>query len=164
LSILATILHKNLKEAMISGLKRGMTAEIFTNGKKSHTAAEPLPVSAGWFASLPDLDDMLQAGATGFELMNHGDETGKFLHRKLAIFDDTVIFGSHNLTIASTVTQDEVSFEVQSADFVDRMLKISRHSTQVNGALLDIPEVHQERLSTPYRQWFSSFLGKIYCE
>jgi putative cardiolipin synthase len=164
LSILATIFDPRLKEAILSALKRGVNVELLTNGSESHTAAEPIPFAIGWYASLPGLDEVLLAGAKGYELKHQGGDTARFLHRKLAIFDDTVIFGSHNLTISSTLTQDEVSFEIQSADFAQRMTELSKHSIQINSEALNTESIHLERLATPYRQWFSSFLDKIYLE
>jgi phosphatidylserine/phosphatidylglycerophosphate/cardiolipin synthase-like enzyme len=166
ISILATILHPQLKQALKESLNRGLNLEIFTNSKDAHATVAPLPFSVGWYAGLHDLDELLGLGAIGYGAIQFPDrkDSYHFLHRKLAIIDDAVIFGSHNLTIASTVTQDEMSFEIVSPDFAARMRRLSNESIRRNSVRLDAEEIAVESANTPIRQWFSSLMDKLYLE
>jgi putative cardiolipin synthase len=162
LSILATIIDPRLKQTFIEEMKRGLQLEILTNGKDSHATITPIPISPGWYAGIANLDDLLQNGAVGYEVKYEGEGTFKFIHRKLLVCDDTVIFGSHNLTLASTLVQDEVSYELINAQFAQMMREISQRSIEKYTVKLNPIAIHQERLETPLIQWFSGFLDKLY--
>ncbi|WP_147286492.1 phospholipase D-like domain-containing protein [Legionella maceachernii] len=161
MSILATILEDRIVEAIFSERQRGMEMELITNGKKAHSV---FPTAPGWYAGIHTLDDLLQVGVIGHELKQRGAGTNIYLHRKLLILDDHVFFGSHNLTKASTLTNDEYSIEVVSRDFADKMEQLSRHSIEVNTVPFNIEAVHWERLITPVRQWFASFFEILYLQ
>lgn len=170
LSILATIIDPRFKEIVIQRLSENKAKKeedqfkftILTNGKKSHATVTPIPISPGWYAGLADLDDLMQKGAIAYELNPEGKDSFQFIHRKLLVCDDTVIFGSHNLTLASTLVQDEVSYEEVDPEFAAQMREITFRSIEKYGLRLDPALVHAERLETPLIQWFSGFLDKLY--
>jgi putative cardiolipin synthase len=177
LSILAMTLDGRFRDALIEAIQRGMDTEILTNSSTSHASISPLRISPGWYAGLKTLDMVLMykdadevlkvypnVQVHGLMERNDDPDSTKFLHRKLAIFDDTVIFGSHNLTISSTLTQDEVSYEIQSPEFAHQMKELSQGSIRSNAEPLHPLEVHNALTSTGYRQWMSSFFEKFYLE
>ena len=159
MSIFALILQDRVIQALLKEKQRGMEMELITNGSEAHSI---FPFAAGWFAGIHTLDDLLQAGVVGHELKPMGPDTRIYLHRKLLILDDHVFFGSHNLTKASSLTCDEYSIEVVSQEFADKMAQLSRHSIEVNTVPFNAAVVHEERLSTPIRQWFSSSFEMLY--
>jgi putative cardiolipin synthase len=171
---LSVILHPKLKEAIIQRLKPAVkTAEpfhlqVFTNSKRSHKNIAPLGFSIGWYAGISDLDDLMQFGnAQGYLLRDRLSPADPlYLHRKLIIIDQpdstkneresSVIFGSHNLSFASSVTLDELSFQIESFEFAHRMNLLFQESILKFGKEVEKKRLHQERS----RRGFSIFIDK----
>jgi phosphatidylserine/phosphatidylglycerophosphate/cardiolipin synthase-like enzyme len=162
LAILTVVLPPKLKQALLAGLDRGLDVTILTNSRESHSNISPVPISFGWYAGLPDLDEVLMAGAQGYGLRGGSADFYKFLHRKLAIIDDTVIFGSHNLTLSSSYTQDEASFEISSPVFAEKMRSIFQSELDLHADLLNPTDIHQENISKGFRVWLGSKFKWLY--
>jgi phosphatidylserine/phosphatidylglycerophosphate/cardiolipin synthase-like enzyme len=171
---LATILNPNLKQCMLENLNdpdRSLQLSVFTNSKTGHACLSSMHLAAGWYAGLQDLDDLLKTGhATAYELK---DETEKtlcsplvWLHRKLILVaagdKSTVIFGSHNLTYASSVALDEMSFEIESLDFYQKMHELFSSSLTAYGTEIQAPEIHKEKEASTFNQWLSSKFSLMY--
>ncbi len=176
---LSVSLHPNLKNAILSKLRlssqlgQDFQLEVFTNSKKSHKNIMSLAI--GWYAGLKDLDDLLWGfdHSKGFLLAdNKVPDDPTYLHRKLIIIEqdpsqangheDSVIFGSHNLSYSSTATLDEMSFEIESSDFASRMNKVFQNSISLHGQVIDKAKLHHQRLKHRASQWISSYLKWIF--
>jgi phosphatidylserine/phosphatidylglycerophosphate/cardiolipin synthase-like enzyme len=85
-----------------------------------------------------------------------------YMHRKLAVIDDAVYFGSHNLNLPSTVAMDELSFEIESPKLAEVVRRLFDEDLAANGEPLDPAWVHGERQRFGGRvyRWFGwRFLG-----
>ncbi len=150
LDILVLILHPRLKAALLAAHQRpGVSIRILTN-----TAAPDLhdwsrkhlePGGPLWSMELPDLDDLLQAGIAVHQFQINKDLPWVYAHRKLAILDDTVIFGSHNFNVPSTVANDEVSLEIENKELAAELRTLFDADFATNAELLDREFVHRER-------------------
>ncbi len=149
-------LQDQLKQAITVRLKennsnqgRDFNLELMTNSKEAYQLIFPYPFA--WYTGLPILNELLQDGATVYTF-NKAPHTNslEFTHRKVAIAtmpdgNDTVLFGSHNFNSASTFGNDEMSFEIQSPEFAEKMRKIFRKNVATNGFKLDKDEIQAEQ-------------------
>lgn len=158
---LATQLNPKFKEAILEGLKNGLHATLMTNGSDAH-AKEALRIAVGWYLSLEDLDSLLQAGAAVHALMLKGGAYPLFLHRKVAIVDDTVIFGSHNFNITSTVESDEMSFEIKGQPFADQMRQMFDRDVRAFAERLLPEKIHEEVSQTWFKRWLFAYFSGLY--
>jgi phosphatidylserine/phosphatidylglycerophosphate/cardiolipin synthase-like enzyme len=156
---LSVILHPEIKQLLLKSILKGMWASVFTNSKETFKTVALVPFP--WPVVLPDLDDLLLHGADVYIYkVDAKTPPGQYLHRKVLIMDNTVFFGSHNYNIPSTVANDEVSFEVEDAEFAARMRGLFEESVASHGQLLDPAAVHRERNSTEVLRWlFTPLLG-----
>lgn len=156
---LSVILHPEIKKVLLQSLLKGMWASVFTNSKETFKTVSLVPFP--WPVVLPDLDDLLVHGADVYIYkLDPKLPPGQYLHRKVLVMDETVFFGSHNYNLPSTVANDEVSFEVEDAEFASRMRALFQSSLTSHGELLDPAAVHRERNSTEMLRWlFTPLLG-----
>jgi phosphatidylserine/phosphatidylglycerophosphate/cardiolipin synthase-like enzyme len=159
---LAPSLNPKFKTALVENMKHGLKVEVFTNSKSSHSTVVPGGYPIGWYSSLPELDDLVQLGATGCVLRKKGSESASYLHRKVALIDDTVIIGSHNFNFPSSFEADEMSFEVRSKDFSNQIRALFESSKIENGEVLDSDQLHCERNSTAFLQALCSYFRLLY--
>jgi phosphatidylserine/phosphatidylglycerophosphate/cardiolipin synthase-like enzyme len=122
LTSMAFLFHPKLKEALVAAQKRGTQVKLFTD---SYAAADTkTPLALNFECSRPGLLELLDQGARVFTLTPYfpvNKSPYNYIHEKLAVFDDEVIFGSHNFNIPSSLYNDEVSFEVRGAAFARKM-------------------------------------------
>jgi phosphatidylserine/phosphatidylglycerophosphate/cardiolipin synthase-like enzyme len=155
----ATILHPEVRRQLIARLTGEMPLEIFTNSRESHRSIHRMGVNIGWVDSLPDLDSLLAfPSAKAFLLVQSAPHHPHFLHRKLLVLnqdpslaggrESSVIFGSHNLTFASSTTLDEMSFQVEGAEFADRVSSLVETGLTRFARPLSRDEAAEERRST----------------
>jgi putative cardiolipin synthase len=154
----ATTFHPRFKTALIEGIRdRHLRVKIFTNSIESYQAQAKkglgLNEPVGYYVSLGDLDDLMQAGADAYILVNQ--EPYPYLHRKLAIVGDHVFFGSHNLTIASTAVQEELNFEMINSDLAAQLVSEFGSLILKFAMPLSPDTVHSERISykSSFKQW-----------
>jgi putative cardiolipin synthase len=165
ISLLSTILHPALKRALVDACRRGASVTLFINTAAPRLDDSRKPIVARgsvWVLELPDLDDLLAAGAVvrGFQI--RPGRPWLFLHRKLAIIDGVVFLGSHNLNLPSTLFFDEASFEVESAPLAAGLARLFDDDLAANGEPLDAARVHRERMHAKSRllRWMSiPYLG-----
>ena len=159
---LSTHLSPKFKEALVSRLKDGLSLNILTNGKAAHTQIMPLRTPLGWYTGLRDLNDLLGAGATVFGLLWHDTDSPVFLHRKIAVIDDTVIFGSHNFNISSTVESDEMSFEIKGMKLADQVRALFSESVNTVSVQLDPKIIREDFNKTGFQRWISDYFAGFY--
>lgn len=165
LSLLSTILHPKLKRALLDARSRGAEVTLFINTCAPRLDRSRKPIRARgsvWAMELPDLDELMAAGAKVYGFQIRADRPWLFLHRKLTVIDDTVFIGSHNLNLPSTLFFDEASFEIQSWPLADALAGIFDRDVLANGELLDGARVHRERKRLRERmlRWMSfPYLG-----
>jgi hypothetical protein len=159
---LALILPPIVKTALLDRLAESQTRDgrtfkltVFTNGITAHRVVIPLPI--GWYAGLHDLNDLIQAGAHIFAFVKNDQSPLTYLHRKITVAkmpdgNDVVIFGSHNMSYASTNANDETSFEVRNAAFGARIDRIVQNSIDLNGVELEPAKIANE-------QWWNTLPG-----
>jgi phosphatidylserine/phosphatidylglycerophosphate/cardiolipin synthase-like enzyme len=155
-------LHPAFKEALLEALKRGVKVQLFTNGHAAQVDIVPISVPFGWYRSLIDMDDLLQAGAQIFGLVHKGEGTAVYVHRKMAIVDDVVIVGSHNFNLSSTIESDEMSYEIVSKEFADECRDLFQKGIDFNGEEINRDDIHKERNGNRFQQWFADYLGVFY--
>lgn len=164
---LATILNPQIKQAMLTALTRPdpIQLEVFTNSKLGQTNLSAVHMAVGWYAGIQDLDDLLLTGnAKGYHLNDSTENSPTpsfaWLHRKLILIaggeKSTVIFGSHNLTLASTVALDEISFEIESSDFYQKMVELVDSSLASFGTEILPEELHLDRTSHSFQERLAS--------
>ena len=159
---LSTNLNPKLKKALLHQLRNGLALKIFTNSKLAHTWIVPMKIPMGWYAGLSDLDDLLSEGAVAYGLIPSDINSSLFLHRKVAVIDDTVIFGSHNFNFASTVESDEMSIEVRGVKFADQVRKLFDDDAKNKGEPLDPLVIHQDRVRSGFHRWLSQYFSGLY--
>jgi phosphatidylserine/phosphatidylglycerophosphate/cardiolipin synthase-like enzyme len=165
ISMLSTILHPLVREALLQAHARGADITLFINVATPSLGVGPAVIEPGgalWAAELPDLALLLDAGIRVRRFQINGDAPWVFVHRKLAIVDDTVIFGSHNLNLASSVTDDEVSFEIENPQLAAELRRLFDEDLAQHGLPIDPAMVRAERDRAGNRlvRWLSmSFLG-----
>lgn len=152
-STLAVLLHPKLKEAILTGLDHGLEVVVFSNGKKAHQNEGIFGFPAGWYAGLSDLDLLLQKGALGISLAETTPLSPEFVHRKVAIIDDVSIFGSHNLSLASSIRSDEMSIEVIGEELAEELRELYAKNFHDHGMLMNPDIVHSQKENTSWRQW-----------
>jgi hypothetical protein len=170
-STLATILIPEIKQGLLTAMKRPVPLELilFTNSRKGHRGLSPLSAPVGWFAGLQDLSDLLGTGHTAaFELRDLPTDSTcpalVWLHQKLILIEagrqSKVFFGSHNLTLASTITLDEMTLEIESEDLFDEMLKSYKDDLRNYGSKIEAKDIRKEWDTTgSFNRWLGSKAG-----
>ncbi len=168
MDILFAVLHPKLKEALLETAKRpGTSITLLVNtNTPSLTGHEKSPIFPGgpaWAFEITDIDDLLAAGIKVYRFQTNPTLPWVYVHRKLAVIDDTVFFGSHNFNLPSTTSNDEASFEIKNPDLARRLSAIFDLSLKTNGSALDSKRVHSERNSfeNKFLRMFSSPLEDI---
>jgi putative cardiolipin synthase len=158
LNMLTPMLHPSVRRALTELAGRGRLVELFTNGKEAYGAVMPLALP--WTAGLPDLDEVIAGGVRAFGFAKAELEPWVYLHRKVAIIDDAVIFGSHNFNFASTVANDEMSVEIESPALAARLRELHDRAIRTNGWPLDGAAIRAERRRTGITRFLARpFLG-----
>lgn len=146
-----------LRIAMANAIKAGKRVEVITNGLSAYKTLMPIPLP--WLSSMEFLIGGDHDGVKIYEFQDQKALELHYIHRKVAIIDDTVIYGSHNFNSASTFTNDELSYEFQDREYAEtfrRNLEFvrDRYSTPV-----DISQV-RTNLKTwlPMRHLFQAFM------
>ena len=125
IATMALIMLPRLEKAIAAAVSHGARLRIYTNDEES--AGTLMPRSVSYFASLPQavsflrLDQNNQGGPRKvniFGLLTHpvANRELEFLHLKFMRIDDTVIWGSSNFNINSTVGNNETVAMVQSPE------------------------------------------------
>jgi phosphatidylserine/phosphatidylglycerophosphate/cardiolipin synthase-like enzyme len=151
---LAPVFHPRVKESLLGVLRRGGWVTIYTNSRNAYLTIAP--VAFPWPAGLPDLEMLVNAGAKAYFFQARPELPWVYLHRKVAVVDDTVFFGSHNFNLPSTVTNDEISYELESSEFATQMRKLYVDSILDNGTRLDALWVQRERRKTEFFRWLTT--------
>lgn len=150
------MLHPRVKEAVIHAAKRGVKVKLFTN---DDLTAPPISTLA-YFASVGDIADVARAGPEVYGFQRSSNPRWDFLHLKLVVVDDTVIFGSHNLNIASSVANDEIAYEVDDPALAAEARKFFDHYAKVHGKRMSPRKVELARpLGFPFRLLLDPVLG-----
>ncbi len=111
---LSTLTPKPLRQAFAGAIQRGVSVTGFTNGPRAYEDVGPWPLP--WTVGLYSMKNLLDDGIL-LKQFSRPDPSAyySFLHRKVALFDDSaIIFGSHNLNLPSSTNNDEISFEIES--------------------------------------------------
>jgi len=148
MAFISTILHSDVRKALIEARRRGAEVTLFVNTRSPRLGWSREPIAAGgslWSMALPDLDELLQAGVRVYGFQVKEGSRWLFLHRKLAVLDDAVIFGSHNFNVPSTAYFDEASFEVESPALAGELGRLFDADLAANGEPLDPARVHHDR-------------------
>jgi phosphatidylserine/phosphatidylglycerophosphate/cardiolipin synthase-like enzyme len=154
LTSISSILHPALKQALLQAQRRGARVTLMTNTRAPRLdIARQRIVSGGslWSLAIDDIDDLLAGGVGVYGFQVNERAPWVYMHRKLAILDDTVIFGSHNFNVPSTAFFDETSFEVVDPTLAAELRRLFDQDLARNGEPLDAAFVHSERLRTGTR-------------
>lgn len=175
LTMFSLALHPKLKSALISRLNHdsGFKLSLLTNSKKAHENILFLKPSPGWFGGLEDLDDLLHYDQTHVYLLQPtAKEDPRYLHRKLVVLNQdpgrsgkqgSVLFGSHNMTCASSVSLDEMSFQVEGDSFVERVNRFFEDSIdQPYISEVDRDEIARSRKRNVFAIWLGKKLKWLY--
>ncbi len=118
--------------ALKRATERGATVELLTNSLESLQVldANGLP----YLASLPSQKRMLRDGVRIHQWIKQFDSD--FLHQKLAILDDVVLLGSHNLNWSSSHSTDQADLAIRDLGLAAEYAAIfddewARHSRPV---------------------------------
>ncbi len=152
---LGLALNPTLKKALLRRLRtrkaREFSLDLFTNGKNAYQEFVFWPISTlGWKIALPDIDDLLQQGATIRAFTPKKNDPKTFLHHKgawLKMLDGRqyTFLGSHNLNRASSNVTDEMMIEVESTQMGETFQKYYDHSSENYSQTLDADEIHDQR-------------------
>lgn len=143
ISSMSLMLHPEYKTALINASRRGVAIHLFTNSRD--TNGEFAPRAVNWKYALPDMRDLLQAGISIHVVeAGRGTHPWVYLHKKLAIVDDTAYFGSHNFNLPSSVFVDELSFEVEDAVFARALQARMQAQAEMSGSLLSLGEIEAQ--------------------
>lgn len=142
-STLAMTLNPRLKELLLQRMQTGLRVKILTNSKESHTAVIPYP--AGWYAGLDDMKELAQAGAEIYVLKSSEETSFRYVHQKLGIAGRSRTWvGSHNFTRGSTAHTDEMSIEVESQAFAEKMIQIFEENLMTHGQKLEVADFEND--------------------
>ncbi len=165
ISLISAILPPRLHDALLAARQRGAEITVFLNTCAPRLNLKRHPVKAGgtlWSMQLPDLDDLINAGVRVVAFQVKDGVPWLFVHQKLAILDDVVVFGSHNLNVPSNVFFDEASFEVVSRPLAEELARLFDANLAINGEPLDAARVRvdRKRLGPRLLRWLSlPYLG-----
>jgi phosphatidylserine/phosphatidylglycerophosphate/cardiolipin synthase-like enzyme len=173
ISTFITSFHDELKKALIDALQRGVSVEIMTNSKEAHQSTVPFGYPLGHYLGVDDLADLLRLSETDsfqgqlsvWTIEPKENSPFHHAHRKLAIIDDTVYIGSHNLTKTSTVAQEEIQIEIQGDSFAKQALEIFEQSKEYcKKEPVSFKEMKKEQKHDWFRvnQFISGFFSWIY--
>lgn len=160
---ISTTFGEKITNALTAALDQGIRVELLINSKDSHVGVFPIPVMKplliplGWYAGLNQLNQLMIRGAKVYQ-----PKMPMFIHRKLVRIDDTVIFGSHNLTDVSTTGLDEISFEVKSRDFAGKVNRLFLANSRVVAEELDFEEVAVELEYSGFKKWVSGLFRDLF--
>lgn len=159
---LLTSFVPKFKEALYLALGRGLKVKIFTNSKEAHSGITPGRIPVGWYAAISEIDELLQNGVEVIGIAPRRESCYSFMHRKIAILDDQVFFGSHNFNYASSTMADEMSFEIQSQSFADQMRDLFDADERACGEKMDSRLIRQEKNESFFQQWLCQTFKYIY--
>ncbi len=148
MAFISTILHPRVLDALLAAHRRGASITLLVNTtapRLKKTRRPFIPSGSVWAQALADADELLAAGVRLFSFQIKAGSPWLYLHRKLAILDDTVIFGSHNFNIPSSIFFDEASFEVTSPKLAADLAELFDADLRSNGEPLDRGRVRRER-------------------
>jgi putative cardiolipin synthase len=155
---LSVMLHPDFRAPLFEASHQGAKVRIFTNTREAYHAISP--VAAPWIVALPELEEVLNQGIQVDGFTGVAGKPHVYLHRKLAIVDDTTFIGSHNFNLPSTVANDEVSFEIEGASFANKMRELFDGAVRDYGSPIQKEEVARQRRHTLWgRELFRPFLG-----
>jgi len=157
---LSVLPHPKFRDALYAARERGAQVEILTNGKEAYSSFLPLPMP--WFLALPSMDQALQQGLSLYTFGKSPRNNWVYLHRKVAIVDDTVILGSHNFNLPSTMVNDEMSFELEDPELAREMTELFDRSIAENGTALDPAAIHRERKRFRAMTWLAYPMRGLY--
>jgi phosphatidylserine/phosphatidylglycerophosphate/cardiolipin synthase-like enzyme len=143
----AVLFPKELVSAIQTGIKeRRLNVRILTNSIESYKAqahrAFRMNVPVGYFAGLNVLDSLMQSGAKVYSLSHN--RPYPYLHRKLVIIGDHIFSGSHNMTLASKLVQEELNYQFVSEQLARWLtaefdLLLDNYATELNSE-----QIHKE--------------------
>jgi phosphatidylserine/phosphatidylglycerophosphate/cardiolipin synthase-like enzyme len=165
LATVSAILHPAVCDALIAARRRGAQVTILVNSATPRLGRDRTPIEQGgsvWAMEAPDLDALLAAGVEVYAFQIHPARPWLFLHRKLAVLDDTAIIGSHNFNVPSTAFFDEASIELEHPRLAAELASLFDRDLATNGQRLDADLVRAERrrLGARLLRWLSfPYLG-----
>ncbi|MBF0298832.1 MAG: hypothetical protein HQK51_08935 [Oligoflexia bacterium] len=151
-----------LKNKLLKEAKKGKDISMFTNGDISHASVVPgALLSVGWYASKKDMREMIGAG---IKIYGHTPDLQKqepnYVHRKLAVTGNTVIFGSHNLSVPSSAITDEVSVEIVSPSLAKQVREIFDDNIKTTGKEITADQVQSRSgILGGSRQLIQDYIG-----
>jgi phosphatidylserine/phosphatidylglycerophosphate/cardiolipin synthase-like enzyme len=106
---------KRLAAGLGEAVRNGSKVAIITNSYESSRTLSsiPLPYDGGITSMLA----LAQAGVTVYQWMPTPELS--FMHQKMAVVDDTVIFGSHNFNYSSTHGYDQLDLVIHDPKLAD---------------------------------------------
>ncbi len=165
IATVSAILQPVLRDALLAARGRGaeITLLINTAAPRIGDSSEPV-VSGGsvWAMEAPDVDALLSAGVVVRAFQVREGSPWRFLHRKLAVLDDSVIIGSHNFNIPSSAFFDEASIEIEQPALAAELARLFDEDLAKNSDAIDPAEARKERLRVGGRllRWLSwPYLG-----
>lgn len=119
--------------ALRAAVARGATVQLLTNSLESLQVLDRNGVP--YFASLPSQKRMLRDGIEIHQWTKAF--ANDFLHQKLAILDDVVLIGSHNLNWSSTHSTDQADLAIRDSGLAAEYAAVfdddwARHSHPVS--------------------------------
>ena len=147
-------LKARLREAELkrrTGIGRDFKLQIFTNGKDAYQEFIFWPVSnLGWYASLRDIDELMQEGASIYAFQKNQESPLVYTHRKgiivhMADGSQYSFFGSHNMNRTSTGVNDEMGVQIKSIQVTDEYDGLYQNAVDRYGIELDAQDIHRQR-------------------
>jgi phosphatidylserine/phosphatidylglycerophosphate/cardiolipin synthase-like enzyme len=146
-----------VRDALIAAARRGARVAIMTNSLESARAlgSNPWPYLSG-------VESQLALARAGVEIHQwKATPELEFLHAKAAVFDDSILFGSHNFNWSSTHSYDELDIEVPGRAFADELagrfeLDIAINTFRVSSDFLS-DQTRQHRFGVWSSAWFRGF-------
>ncbi len=104
-----------LKSALIRAAQGGIAVTMLTNCRQSDAILAPFGLN--WRMSVPDMLELARVGVR-IEAIEPGARSDwRYLHKKMAVVDDTVFVGSHNFNLPSSLYNDEADLEIEDPAF-----------------------------------------------
>ena len=155
-------MHENLKLALKSrlreaelrrrtGVGRDFRLEVFTNGKDAYQEFVFWPASLlGWHASLKDIDELIQEGASIHAFERNAESHLNYTHRKGVIVKmidgaEYSFFGSHNMNQTSSGLNDEMGLQIRSKQMTHQYDELFRKAVDHHSTELDARDIQRQR-------------------
>ena len=165
ISTMYAFFHPKLKDALIEALKRGASLYVHLNGDVS--AREVIPFGLSYHDSLRDLLELMQikkddGTPANVHIAVFQQTNFKYLHKKIFIADDHVIFGSHNFNFPSSFSNSEISLEADDPHFAQIMSLLYDRDFIFSGRPLTIDEATKDFQSNRVSRWLAELIHNFF--